>query len=198
MGGRILRTVQYKPISGGVVMWCVYFLTCILLPICVPVPETAVILWGTRQIGSLGAFFFGVTGSVVGLMVMYSLSSLIIHRISKGKKERRQLVWLQQLTGRYRLWILGVLLIVPLVSDEVLCAGSAFLKIPLPQFLKIGIIAKVISIGMIAFSGFLGDLCGLRRWQMIAVELLFMFLASAVLQHFCKKGEAKLSCKNSY
>ncbi len=53
-----------------------------------------------------------------------------------------------------------------------------------PQFLKIGIIAKVISIGMIAFSGFLGDLCGLRRWQMIAVELLFMFLASAVLQHF--------------
>ena len=108
-------------------MWCVYFLACVLLPICVPVPETAVVLWGTRQIGSLG-----------------------------------------------------------------------FFKIPLPQFLKIGIIAKVISIGMIAFSGFLGDLCGLRRWQMIAVELLFMFLASAVLQHFCKKGEAKLSCKNSY
>lgn len=94
-------------------MWCVYFLACVLRPICVPVPETAVILWGTGQIGSLG-----------------------------------------------------------------------FFKIPLPQFLKIGIIAKVISIGMIAFSSFLGDLCGLRRWQMIAVELLFMFLASAVLQHF--------------
>ncbi len=174
-------------------MWCVYFLVCVLLPICVPVPETAVILWGTRQIGSLGAFFFGVIGSVLGLMIMYSLSSLIAHRISKGKKEKRQLAWLKQLTGRYRVWILGVLLIVPLVSDEVLCAGSAFLKIPLPQFLKIGIIAKSISIGMIAFSGFLGDLCGLRRWQMIAVELLFMFLASAVLQHFYKKGEAKLS-----
>ena len=79
------------------------------------------------------------------------------------------------------------------MSDEVLCAGSALLKIPLPQFLKIGIIAKVISIGMIAFSGFLGDLCGLRRWQMIAVELLSLFLASAALQHFGKKGEAKLS-----
>lgn len=46
---------------------------------------------------------------------------------------------------------------------------------------------------MIAFSDFLGGLCGLRRWQMIAVELLFLFLASAVLQHFYKKGEAKLS-----
>ena len=67
------------------------------------------------------------------------------------------------------------------------------MKIPLLQFLKIGIIAKIISIGMIAFSDFLGGLCGLRRWQMIAVELLFLILASAVLQHFYKKGEAKLS-----
>lgn len=107
-------------------MWCVYFLVCVLLPICIPVPETAVVLWGTRQIGSLGAFTLGVMGSVLGLTIMYSLSSLIVHRIFKGKKERRQLAWLQQLTGRYRVWILGVLLIVPLVSDEVLCAGSAF------------------------------------------------------------------------
>ncbi len=172
-------------------MWCAYFLTCVLLPICIPVPETVIILWGTRQIGSLGAFFFGVTGSVLGLTIMYSLSSLIAHRITKGRKERRQLAWLQQLTGRYRVWILGVLLIVPLVSDEVLCVGSAFLEISLPQFLKIGIISKIISVGMIAFSGFIGGLCGLRRRQMIAVELLLMFLASAVLQHFCKKGEAK-------
>lgn len=193
MQSRFLRTVWYEAKLGDVVMWCVYFLACVLLPICVPVPETAVIMWGTRQIGSPGAFFWGVIGSVLGLVIMYSLSSLIAQRISKGRKEKRQLAWLKHLTGRYRVWILGVLLIVPLVSDEVLCAGSALLKIPLPQFLKIGIIAKVISIGMIAFSGFLGDLCGLRRWQMIAVELLFMLLASAALQHFCKKGEAKLS-----
>ncbi len=172
-------------------MWFVYFLVCVLLPICVPVPEAAVILWGTRQIGSLGAFFLGVIGSVLGLAIMYSLSSLIAHRIFKGKKERRQLAWLRQLTGRYRFWILGVLLIVPLLSDEVLCVGSAFLKIPLPQFLKIGIIAKIISIGMIAFSGFFGSLCGLRRWQMIAGELLLMLLASAALQYFCRRGEAK-------
>ena len=174
-------------------MWCVYFLTCVLLPICVPVPETAVVLWGTGLMGSLGAFFLGVTGSVLGLAIMYSLSSLIANRISRGKKEQRQLAWLRQLTGRYRFWILGILLIVPLVSDEILCAGSVFLKISLPQFLKIGIIAKIISIGMIAFSGFLGGLCGLGRWQMIAGELLLMLLASAALQHFCKKGEAKLS-----
>lgn len=174
-------------------MWCVYFLACVLRPICVPVPETAVVLWGTRQIGSLGAFFLGVIGSILGLMFMYSVSSLIAHRISKERKDIKQLAWLKQLTGRYRVWILGVLLIVPFMSDEVLCAGSAFLKISLPQFLKIGIIAKIISIGMIAFSGFFGGLCGLRRWQVIAAELLFLFLASAALRYFCKKGEAKLS-----
>lgn len=67
-------------------MWCVYFLVCVLLPICIPVPETAVVLWGTRQIGSLGAFTLGVMGSVLGLAIMHSLSSLIVHRIFKGKK----------------------------------------------------------------------------------------------------------------
>ena len=128
------------------------------------------------------------------IIILICLAALaFLGFIFKGKKERRQLAWLQQLTGRYRVWILGVLLIVPLVSDEVLCAGSAFFKISLPQFLKIGIIAKIISIGMIAFSGVLGGLCGLGRWQMIAGELLLMLLASAALQHFCKKGEAKLS-----
>ena len=175
-------------------MMCfIYFILCVLLPICIPVPEAAVVLWGTDHIGSLQAFLLGVTGSVLGLAIMYALSSMATCRIFKGKKERRQAFWLQRLTQQRRCQALGILLIVPLVSDEVICAGSALLKIPLFQFLKIGIIAKIISIGMIAFSGFFGDLCGLRRWQVIAAELLFMFLASAALQHFCKKGEAKLS-----
>lgn len=171
-------------------MCFIYFILCVLLPICIPVPEAAVVLWGTDHIGSLQAFLLGVTGSVLGLAIMYALSSMATCRIFKGKKVRRQAFWLQRLTQQHRCQALGILLIVPLVSDEVICAGSALLKIPLFQFLKIGIIAKIISIGMIAFSGFFGSLCGLRRWQMIAVELLLMFLASALLQHFCKKGEA--------
>ena len=170
-------------------MWFIYFLLCVLLPICIPVPEAAVVLWGAGQIGSLGAFLLGVTGSVLGLAIMYTLSSMLADRIFKGKKEKKQLKWLRQLTGRYRSRILGVLLIVPLVSDEVLCAGSAFLKIPLSQFLKIGIMAKIISVGMVAFSGSMGAACGLEHWQMIAAELLAMFLASAGLQHVCGRGE---------
>lgn len=64
------------------------FPACVLRPICVPVPETSVILWGTRQTGSPGAFVqVGGTGSVPGLMIMHSLSSLIAHRISKGRKD---------------------------------------------------------------------------------------------------------------
>ena len=116
------------------------------------------------------------------------LSSLTACRIFKGKKERQQALWLHRLTKQHRCKALGILLIVPLVSDEVLCAGSALLKIPLFQFLKIGIIAKIISVGMISFSGSFGVLCGLEHWQIIAAELLMMFLASAGLQYFCKES----------
>jgi len=185
-------------IQGGFVMWFIYFLLCVLLPICVPVPEITVVLWGTEHIGSLAAFLLGVTGSVLGLAVMYNLSSLIACHMFKRKKERKQLIWLQQLTKQHRYLALGVLLIVPLVSDEILCVGSAFFKIPLSQFLKIGIIAKIISIGMVSFSGLFGVLCGLERWQIIAAELLMMFLASVNLQYFCKKEEAKRNHERIY
>lgn len=197
-------------------MWFIYFLLCVLLPICIPVPEAAVVLWGTRQAGSLGAFILGVAGSVLGLAIMHTLSSMLAGRIFRvclknlfprsafsadcevhltesilqtrsGKKKNKQLIWLQKLTGRYHNWVLGVLMIVPLVSDEVLCAGSVLLKIPLSQFLKIGIIAKIISVGMVAFSGSIGTVCGLKRWQIVAAELFVMFLASAGLQHFCRR-----------
>ena len=180
-------------------MMCfIYFILCVLLPICIPVPEAAVVLWGTDHIGSLQAFLLGVTGSVPGLAIMYVLSSIATCRIFKGKKERRQAFWLQRLTQQHRCQALGILLIVPLVSDEVICAGSALLKIPLFQFLKIGIIAKIISVGMISFSGSFGVLCGLEHWQIIAAELLMMFLASAGLQYFCKEEDAKRNHERVY
>lgn len=172
-------------------MWCIYFLLCVLLPICIPVPEAAVVLWGTGRIGSAGAFIFGVAGSVLGLAVMHTFSSLIAGRILRGRKEKRQLAWLQQVTGQYGSLVLGVLLIVPLVSDEVLCAGAAILKISLPRFLNIGIIAKIISVGMVAFSGSLGALCGLKHWQIIAGEVLLMLAASMCLRRFGKGGQSR-------
>ncbi len=41
-------------------MCFIYFILCVLLPICIPVPEAAVVLWGTDHIGSLQAFLLGV------------------------------------------------------------------------------------------------------------------------------------------
>lgn len=84
-------------------MMCfIYFILCVLLPICIPVPEAAVVLWGTDHIGSLQAFLLGVIGSVLGLAIMYTLSSLAVCRIFKGKKERRQAFWMQRLTQQHR------------------------------------------------------------------------------------------------
>lgn len=172
-------------------MWFIYFLLCVFLPMCIPIPEAAVILWGTERIGSAGAFILGVSGSVLGLALMYTVSSMIADRFFKGKREKRQLAWLRKLTGRYRNWILGVLLIVPVVSDEVLCAGSALLNIPLSQLLKIGTIAKTVSVGMIAFSGSIGARCGLEYWKILVAELLLMLFISVGLQQICRQEETE-------
>lgn len=86
-----------------------------------------------------------------------------------------------QMAGQYGSLVLGVLLIVPLVSDEVLCMGAAILKISLPRFLNIGIIAKIISVGMVAFSGSLGALCGLKHWQIIDGEIPSYILINGIV-----------------
>ena len=66
-------------------MCFIYFILCVLLPICIPVPEAAVVLWGPDHIGSLQAFLLGVTGSVLGLAIMYVLSSIARCLLFKGK-----------------------------------------------------------------------------------------------------------------
>ncbi len=54
-------------------MMCfIYYLLCVLLPICIPVPEAAVVLWETNHIGSLQSFLPGITGSMPVLTVMYT------------------------------------------------------------------------------------------------------------------------------
>ena len=51
---------------------------------------------------------------------------------------------------------------------------------------------------VISFSGSFGVLCGLEHWQIIAAELLIMFLASAGLQYFCKEEDAKRNHERIY
>ena len=51
---------------------------------------------------------------------------------------------------------------------------------------------------MISFSGSFGVLCGLEHWQIIAAELLMMFLASAGLQYFCKEEDTKRNHERVY
>ena len=51
---------------------------------------------------------------------------------------------------------------------------------------------------MMSFSGSFSVLCGLKHWQIIASELLVMFLASAVLQYFCKEEDAKRNHERIY
>ena len=52
-------------------MKILYFICCVLQPICLPIPEAGTVLWARASFGSFPSFFLGVTGSLIGITMMY-------------------------------------------------------------------------------------------------------------------------------
>lgn len=51
-------------------MEVVYFILCVLQPICLPIPEMVTVLWGSVEIGPIKSFILGVVGAILGIGVM--------------------------------------------------------------------------------------------------------------------------------
>lgn len=58
-------------------MIVLYFLGCLLRPICLPFPEALLVLWGSRHISQPLALAVGAAGSAAGIAGMYLISSRI-------------------------------------------------------------------------------------------------------------------------
>lgn len=72
----------------------------------------------------------------------------------------------------------GMLFIIPIFQDFIICIGASLMKINLPLFLLIAIISKTISIGMIEYSGLIGDVFQVNKWQIIIIELFIINIIS--------------------
>jgi uncharacterized membrane protein YdjX (TVP38/TMEM64 family) len=84
----------------------------------------------------------------------------------------------QEVVELYNIKIIGMLFIIPVFPDFIICIGASLMKINLPLFLLIAIISKSISIGMIEYSELIGDVFQVNRWQIIIVELFIVNIIS--------------------
>lgn len=165
-------------------MWTklIYFICCILQPICLPLPEMATVLWGSYTIGSKASFRLGVLGTIIGIAIMYSVSKKCSQKIIDRFHCEAKIRKFQHYVERYKVLIIGFFFIVPILPDEIICIGAPLVGIDLGTFLGLGFISKCVSVGMVAFTKEIASVCSLSSMDIIMGELIILFVFAYIFK----------------
>lgn len=162
--------------------YLIFFICCILQPICLPVPEATTILTGTLKLGATEAFIIGITGIMIGIVFMYQITKFLSKKFLKKLKKSEKFKTYQHYMSKYPILTTGLLFAIPVIPDEIICIGSALGNIKLAIMLPIAFFSKIISIGMITYSKIIADILLLKQWQVILIEISLMLIASLIYQ----------------
>ncbi len=173
-----------------------YFLLCLIQPVCLPIPEAATIIGGTLAIGEFWSLILGVIGLVLGITIMYFLTKKIGDRLFKNKKKTgQQIERYMSYIKRHAIIITGALFIIPALPDEIIVVGAALSGIPYRILLPMAIFTKTISVGMIAYAEPMAEYLPIGRWELIAIELCVVFIISIIFRLYQNKKQRQEEIK---
>ena len=135
---------------GDNAFW-LFCLICFLQPILLPVPEPVTILAGSAILGAPTAFIASYLGTVGGIVVMYSAARYGGGYLCQKKGRSKALERYYHYVDRFGVWILLLLLIFPVLPDEIICLGAGLSRIPPKRFLPIVAASKLASSFCLAF-----------------------------------------------
>lgn len=164
----------------------IFFILCVLQPICLPVPEATTILSGSVTIGADETFIIGMIGIMLGIIIMYKVSFFLGEKYLTNIKKSSKYKTYQRLVSSNPFLTTGILFAIPILPDEIVCVGSALAGVSLRFLLPIAIFSKAISIGMITYSSDIANALSLNQWQIIAIEVVLM-LVFALIYSMIKK-----------
>lgn len=165
----------------------IYFILCVLQPICLPAPEIATYLYGEKTVGHLKALIIGLIGVMIGLTIMYYISfkaaKYIVRKFNLGGKVRK----FAEYVRKYQILIIGFLFVVPILPDEIICIGSPLIGINYIVFIIIAFISKLISISMVVFSENISMLFKVNQSTIIIIEIVLCLLATIIFNIIDKR-----------
>lgn len=164
--------------------YLIFVIACFLQPICWPLPEMSTVLIGEELFGSNVAFFTAYIFILLGIVFMYKVTFFLSNKYLKKFKASKNYKKYQKFILNNELLTTGVLFILPILPDEVICIGSAIMGIKFKVFFSVALVAKAISIGLVAYSGFISGVLNTNQAVIIIFELGFVFIASFVYNKF--------------
>lgn len=164
----------------------IFFILCVLQPICLPVPEATTILSGSVTIGANETFIIGMIGIMLGIIIMYKVSFFLGEKYLTNIKKSSKYKTYQRLVSSNPFLTTGILFAIPILPDEIVCVGSALAGVSLRFLLPIAIFSKAISIGMITYSSDIANALSLNQWQIIAIEVVLMLVFALIYSRIKK------------
>lgn len=166
--------------------YLVFFVMCLLQPICLPLPEASTILMGSASLGASATFIIGLIGIMLGIILMYKASFFLSEKyLSKFKTSTKYQTY-QRLVSSNPFLTTGILFAIPILPDEIVCIGSAIAGVSLKFLLPIAVFAKSISIGMITYSSKIAEVFSIKQWQIVTIEIVLMFIFALIYSRIKK------------
>jgi len=122
-----------------------FFLICFLQPILLPVPEPVTIMAGSAVLGPFNAFIISYLGTVLGIITMYLLAKMGGDRLKAMKGHAKGLDRYDRYLDRYGPWVIAVLLIFPVLPDEIICLGAGFSGLNSRRFIPLVLVSKLVT-----------------------------------------------------
>lgn len=169
--------------------YLLYFLVTFLQPICLLNPEATTIYFGIKSIGAKAAFVIGLIGILCGIVFMYKLTFHLSNRYLKNLKKTEKFKIYKKYVSKNPFLTTGILFVIPIIPDEIICVGSALGGIPLKELFPIALFTKTISVGMVTFSETISNWISVEEWVIVLCEIIFMLLIALLYKFIRDKKE---------
>ncbi|UOY92354.1 VTT domain-containing protein [Ectobacillus sp. JY-23] len=172
-----LETIFREHMSFAKLM---YFAICFAQPLILPLPEAVTVVAGSTVLGSFTAFFLGFLGSVAGIVTMFFISRIGGMKLVKRLVNEKQLQQYHQFLEKNEVLILIVLFVIPILPDEVICAGAGISGVKVRRFLLIAILSKAITSFSLAYSTKIAEAFSLSAFQLTVFTSLAVLLVMSM------------------
>lgn len=130
----------------------IFFIICFLQPIILPIPEPVSIMAGSSVFGPFNGAIIGFCGTILGIITMFIISRYASKNIINKLVDSKKVEKFNDYIKKNELLVISALFILPILPDEVICAGTGISKINGYKFVAIAIISKLITEFSLAYS----------------------------------------------
>jgi len=150
----------------------IYFAICYAQPILLPIPEAVTVLAGSTILGAPQAMILGFVGTMLGVGTMFYLARIggtkLVSRLIKAE----QLDKYHRFVRKNETFIMGLLFVIPVLPDEIVCVGAGVSGVTPRKFLLIAAISKLATSFLLAYSVEVAEMLSMSPSQaMIALSV---------------------------